>query len=617
MKIFISNKIEICSYQLPIILYKMVGLFYADLKRRAAMNIIHVTHEAVEKIGGIGTVIDGLCTSESYIKNVDRTVLVGPLFRTDQPAGLRLGADSKLTYSTLDYIDNENLRDKFSKIEEQYGVSIILGKKKLIEPYSKKELEVEVLLFEVSKCNVDEVNKFKGELFENFQVASDKFQDIWDYEQYIRIAKPAVAVLQAIGAIPDNKTSVILSHEYMGMPTALAGKLTGNPNIRTIFHAHEVASVRSIVENNPGHDTMFYNVMKQAKISKQNLPELFPDVENNHKHGLVCAAKFCDQVFAVGDYVKSELEFLAPEFTDEKVSLVYNGIQSKPTTLSEKLKSRTEVKNYLRDILGFMPDYIFTHVARPVRSKALWRDLKIMHYLEPILKQQNKRAVYLMLGTLGGQRSQYDIEKMASEYGWPVVHKHGYPDLAGGEESVFTDFENYNYTHRATRAVLVNQWGWSQESIGKKILDDTDISDLRKAADLEFGMSIYEPFGISQFEALGYGGLCLVTDICGCAGYIRNENSDTEIPAANYIEASFLNLNQKLDINQLMQLSISQRNEIENIEAEKLSKIIAENLPKSESDIEKNLKLGFELASKMSWDNVVDNYFMPGLKKIL
>ena len=581
------------------------------------MNIIHVTHEAVEKIGGIGTVIDGLCTSKSYIENVNRTVLVGPLFRTDQPAGLRLGKDSKLIYSTIDCIENDNLGAKFAPIEQQFGVSIILGKKTLIEPYSKKELEAEVLLFEVSNCNIEEVNKFKGELFENYHVACDKFEHVWDFEQYVRIAKPAAAVLQEIGAISQDTQSVILSHEYMGMPTALAGKLTKNPNIRTVFHAHEVASVRPIVENNPGHDTMFYNVMKQAKQAGKSLPKLFPEVDQNHKHGLVCAAKYCDQVFAVGDFVKSELEFLDPAFTDQKVSLVYNGIQSKEISLDEKMASRDEIKNYLRDILGFMPDYIFTHVARPVRSKALWRDLKIMHYLEEHLKAQGKRAVYIMLGTLGGQRDQSDIERMTVEYGWPVVHTHGYPDLAGGEEAVYADFENYNYTHRNTRVILVNQWGWSRESIGFKLTDFTDISDLRKAADLEFGMSIYEPFGISQFEALGYGGLCLVTDVCGCAGYIKNENQITDIPQANYIEASFLDLNEDLNIDQLRKLTIEQRNEIENIEAKRLAKSILENLPHSESDYDKNLKAGYALASKMSWDNVVDNYFLPSLKKIM
>ena len=38
----------------------------------------HVTHEAAEKIGGIGTVLEGILTSPVYQQHVERTILVGP-----------------------------------------------------------------------------------------------------------------------------------------------------------------------------------------------------------------------------------------------------------------------------------------------------------------------------------------------------------------------------------------------------------------------------------------------------------------------------------------------------------------------------------------------------------
>ena len=43
------------------------------------MIVVHVTHEAVEKVGGIGAVLSGLMTAEAYGASVSRTVLVGPL----------------------------------------------------------------------------------------------------------------------------------------------------------------------------------------------------------------------------------------------------------------------------------------------------------------------------------------------------------------------------------------------------------------------------------------------------------------------------------------------------------------------------------------------------------
>ena len=69
------------------------------------MIAVHVTHEAVEKMGGIGAVIAGLVTSPAYQKSFTRTILVGPLFSTDHPGAERLGLGGRVLYSSLDDID--------------------------------------------------------------------------------------------------------------------------------------------------------------------------------------------------------------------------------------------------------------------------------------------------------------------------------------------------------------------------------------------------------------------------------------------------------------------------------------------------------------------------------
>ena len=43
------------------------------------------------------------------------------------------------------------------------------------------------------------------------------------------------------------KKTVIVAHEYMGMPTALAAILDQTCNYKTVFYAHEVAPMRKIV----------------------------------------------------------------------------------------------------------------------------------------------------------------------------------------------------------------------------------------------------------------------------------------------------------------------------------------------------------------------------------
>ena len=576
------------------------------------MNVVHVTHEAVEKIGGIGTVIDGLCTAKAYDKIAERTIMVGPLFRTDLPAGRRLGENSTLIYSSIDEIDTQKMGEKFAPIREEFGVEIVYGKREMTEPYLGKTVEVEVLLFEVSHANVDRVNEFKALMFEQFEVASDKNQAIWDYEQYVRIAEPAYCCLEAIGAICPEQHTLILSHEYMGMPTALKAISENNSNIRTVFYAHEVASVRPVVENAPGHDTMFYNVMDKAHGQGDKLEEIFPNVDENYKHELVKAARFCDHVFAVGDYVKQELEFVDPQFQDDKIDIVYNGVQSEEIPLAEKKHSQRLLKDYVRSLVGFEPDYIFTHVARPVRSKGIWRDLRVMHELEKKLKARGKRAVFIMLGTLGGKRELADVQHMSDSYGWPVVHVNGYPDLSGGEENVFADFESFNCNHTAVRALLVNQWGWSPEVCGNKMPAGMTIADLRKGADIEFGLSIYEPFGISQFEALSFGALCVVTKTCGCCGFAQKAQKGENIP--NVIEADFITLPDELTIGELKNLTIPQRDEIERVEAGRLADVIDSYLASDENQLEKLLEDGYRLASRMSWEHVVSEYFLPAIK---
>ena len=46
-------------------------------------TIAHVTHEAVQKVGGIGAVLQGLLTSKAYQAVDQRTSLIGPLFPVD------------------------------------------------------------------------------------------------------------------------------------------------------------------------------------------------------------------------------------------------------------------------------------------------------------------------------------------------------------------------------------------------------------------------------------------------------------------------------------------------------------------------------------------------------
>src|ERR1035437_876040 len=106
------------------------------------MIVVHVTHEATEKIGGIGAVIAGLVTTDAYAKAVSRTILLGPLLTTDRPINRRVGEGGKLIYSSLDAISAPPWNEKFRPIEKTYDVGIIYATRHIADPYSGKAGEV-------------------------------------------------------------------------------------------------------------------------------------------------------------------------------------------------------------------------------------------------------------------------------------------------------------------------------------------------------------------------------------------------------------------------------------------------------------------------------------------
>ncbi len=582
------------------------------------MEVVHVTHEAVEKIGGIGAVIAGLVTADAYAENVSRTVLLGPLLDTDNPIEKRLGEGGTVLYSSLDAVAEPQLAQKFRAIERTYDVGIIYGRRKVIEPCNARQVEVEVLLVDVFHCNPDRLSLFKGELFRKFAVPSHEFEKVWEYEQYVRLAEPGFEALKAIGCDGDEKQLVLLAHEYMGMPLALKANLDGAPNIRTVFYAHEVASVRPVVEESPGHDTMFYNVLERAGDSDRTCEDIFPQVFGNFKHPLVKAARYCDHVFAVGDYIESELRFLDPHFRTMKFDLVYNGIPAERIEIDDKRAGKGRLRQYAENLLGVRPTWIFTRVARPVLSKGVWRDMGLCHHLERLLAKRGETAVYFMLGTLAGQRRPRDVLHMERAYGWPVTHEEGYPDLCGGEEVVGYNFDDFNRHHEAIRAVFVNQWDFNRRVCGMRMPEDMTFADLRRGSDLEFGLSVYEPFGISQFEALTFGALCVVSNVCGCMGFARRSAAAAGLSFdENIIEADFLDLPACGGIDELVGMSMSQREKVESREAKRLAKMVDKLLPRSDKVMLARIESGYELARNMSWEHVVRDYFLPSLGRTI
>src|SRR5206468_2366970 len=206
-----------------------------------------------------------------------------------------------------------------------------------------------------------------------------------------------------------------------------------------------------------------------------------------------------------------------------------------------------------------------------VPSKGLWRDLRVLEHVEEMLRDKNETAVLFTLSTEVPARRGDDVRAMESRYHWPVVHREGLPDLSNGEAVYYQGVQEFNAQSRNVKVVFINQFGFERHLCGNRMPADMEFMDIRKGSDAEFGQSIYEPFGIAQVEPISFGGICVFSSVCGCAGFVEKITGGQ--PNPNVIVADYTELTRKdLRPEQLMSIGQPQRDEIEHRVAEQVAR---------------------------------------------
>ena len=113
--------------------------------------IVHVTHEAVQKVGGIGAVLQGLITSSAYAEAIDRTILLGPL--PDPRSSEPLGLDGTVVYDSSRAIWSAEIGSALYRIEVSRGVRIVYGRRRMGgSGIAEGGNEVEVVLVDVNSA---------------------------------------------------------------------------------------------------------------------------------------------------------------------------------------------------------------------------------------------------------------------------------------------------------------------------------------------------------------------------------------------------------------------------------------------------------------------------------
>ena len=564
-------------------------------------TLVHVTHEAVQQAGGIGAVLCGLITTRSYQSHCQRTILLGPL--ADPDSAQPLGPDGEILYDASRSIRAAQVADRLSAVEREFGVRLVYGRRLLTQ--DGRRASPEVLLVDVSHPP-RRLNEFKRNLFLHFGLESQRYEQHWEYEQYMRLAEPGFA---AVRSLIGDEPFLLLAHEFMGLGTAFKALLS-DAACKTLFYAHEVATVRPLVEERPGRDIAFYNALRQARANGQYIDELFGPQDSYFKHALVSQAHRLDAVLAVGDWVVEELRFLGPEFAARPIDLVYNGVPAVELSAAEREAAREKVQASGAALLGWTPDLVFTHVARLVESKGLWRDLLVLAHLDRPLWERGQRALFIALATETGRRDPEDVQRMAA-YGWPLVHREGGSDLSSGELKFDLLVRAFNARTRAVKALFVNQFGWNQQSCAF-LPANAEFADLRRGSDAEFGQSIYEPFGISQVECLSAGTISVVSDVCGCRGFVRQAAGAAGL--GGFIEGAYTQLDETGRAGQPIGARECARAEA--LQSQVVASALASELSAGAPGRKRLLDEGYAAAQKMSWERVVGDMLLPVLRRL-
>ncbi|PKO20694.1 MAG: hypothetical protein CVU38_18740 [Chloroflexi bacterium HGW-Chloroflexi-1] len=580
--------------------------------------LVHATHEAGLKLGGIGAVLDGLLGSAAYNAAIGRTILVGPVDVWNPVEMERLTAPAnrlRIIYSSIHGINQapDALANALRAIEEAMHVRLLYGVR------SFGTAEHEVLLVDAGGISGQVIDTYKYYLWQRWGLPTVQHEGNWEFSFYLNAGEPLFAALEAVTAgMPPAADRYIIAHEWLGLPVVFSALLRDPKRYKTIFYAHEVATARLLVEKHGGHDTRFYNALRLGIAHGNTLDQVFGDQAWFYKHALIQRAGVCDRIFAVGDLVVDELRFLGGVFREKPIDLVYNGVPAAPISLEQKLASRELLLQYAQNLTGYRPDYIFTHVTRMVPSKALWRDLRVLEHLEWTLAAQGQAAVLFVVSTAvpAGRRGE-DVYRWEREYGWPVAHRADNGDLQGAEaDFFFRALEPFHWGRQAIRIVLVNQFGWDRARCGLRMPEAMRFADLRAGADLEFGQSIYEPFGIAQVEPLSAGALCVVSNVCGCVGFVKRAVGGLVFP--NLIVADYVTPPEgwrlwsawdALGIDRPIRDGIEARNSY------LVAQQIAERLPRTDEDRQRLLEAGQRVAAGMSWEVVTKDYLLPALKR--
>lgn len=137
---------------------------------------VHASHEAAEKLGGIGTVLDGVLPQSAYLRQFPWTLLAGAYhFPNQKDMATHLSEDRwRLRFDSLDVRGDlrQSTSRELSEVAHRSGCRIVLGERRI----GQDDMWASVLLVGPEGVRRDLVDSFLKNVRERFGIDLERFE---------------------------------------------------------------------------------------------------------------------------------------------------------------------------------------------------------------------------------------------------------------------------------------------------------------------------------------------------------------------------------------------------------------------------------------------------------
>lgn len=494
----------------------------------------------------------------------------------------------------------------------------------------------------------DELKQMIARLRDN---VSSKYNHIDNDSIYgLLIAKPAIDALNAI--LKSNEICILNTMDYFSLPTAYAaildrtnGEVTSfskedatteykKYKIRTHYLASEIKPIRSIAERyitvkgtvqtmvpEYGSELLVRCLVKkcidgETRLSFADLPGL-EHINTHPPVQLLRKIHLLDFVSAISEQVRDELMAINPKISSIEIAphgnryidlgrnenkLYYKGkVLAKLCTLIANEGPDEAWTRFSNTIcIGHTNVVLSIHIARPEYCKKLERDIQLLYLLKDQQKLLDKKIIHLFIGSFNQNYS-----KNYSEYLKEKVKK-----------------INKEANNVYCRIINDPAWPCYLDETNKDEILTRD--DLYRAADLNFGLSSYDSYGLSPLESLSCGTISVISSASGstsyvskCKSYEKNiviidyhsdfckkhyNSEDTPLKIEDYLWS--MDNEHPSDRRTFLECTVDYNN---HLAAGKIAGMLPLN---DESVLSDLVKSGENLSKEMSWENIIDKFFL-------